>query len=85
VVIAAVAQWKRVEKQANAPLENFFESFVSAIRYVRYAPGIQVVLARNVLFALFISVIPALLPVIALKKVLMNSANLGLLFTSMGI
>jgi hypothetical protein len=74
-----------VEKQANAPLENFFESFVSAIRYVRYAPGIQVVLARNVLFALFISVIPALLPVIALKKVLMNSANLGLLFTSMGI
>jgi MFS family permease len=85
LVIAAVTQWKRVEKQANAPLENFFESFVSAIRYVRYAPGIQVVLARNVLFALFISVIPALLPVIALKKVLMNSANLGLLFTSMGI
>ena len=85
LVITAVARWKRLERQAKAPLENFFESFVSAIRYVRYAPGIQVVLARNVLFALFISVIPALLPVIALKKVVMNSAGLGLLFTSMGV
>jgi MFS family permease len=85
LVITAVARWKRLEKQAKAPLENFFESFVSAIRYVRYAPGIQVVLARNVLFALFISVIPALLPVIALKKLVINSADLGLLFTSMGI
>ena len=85
LVIAAIAQWKRKEKQSRLPLENFFESFVGAIRYVRYAPGIQVVLARNVLFSLFISVIPALLPVIGLKEVLMNSADLGLLFTSMGV
>ncbi len=85
LVIAALAQWKRAEKQSKASLENFIESFASAIRYVRYAPGIQVVLARNVLFALFISVIPALLPVIGLKKVLMNSSDLGLLFTSMGV
>jgi MFS family permease len=83
-VIAAIARWKRV-KQAKLPLENFFESFTGAIRYVRYAPGIQVVLARNVLFALFISVIPALLPVVALKEVHINSSDLGLLFTSMGI
>ena len=76
---------KRKEKQPRLPLENFFESIVGAIRYVRYAPGIQVVLARNVLFSLFISVIPALLPVIGLKEVLMSSADLGLLFTSMGI
>jgi MFS family permease len=85
LVIVAISRWKRVEKQSRLPLENFFESFVGAIRYVRYAPGIQVVLARNVLFSLFISVIPALLPVIGLKEVLMNSADLGLLFTSMGI
>src|SRR6202034_1981987 len=85
LVIAAISQWKRKEKQSRLPLENFFESLVGAIRYVRYAPGIQVVLARNVLFSLFISVIPALLPVIGLKEVLMNSADLGFLFTSMGI
>src|SRR5580704_7199562 len=85
LLIAAIAQWKRKEKQSKLPLENFFESLVGAIRYVRYAPGIQVVLARNVLFSLFISVIPALLPVIGLKEVMMNSADLGLLFTSMGV
>ena len=85
LVIAALARWKSAEKQSKASLENFFESFASAIRYVRYAPGIQVVLARNVLFALFISVIPALLPVIGLRKVMMNSSDLGLLFTSMGV
>src|SRR5437773_2515633 len=60
LVIAAVAQWKRKEKQTKLPLENFFESLAGAIRYVRYAPGIQIVLARNALFSLFISVIPAL-------------------------
>jgi MFS family permease len=85
LVIAAFAKWKSAEKQSKASIENFIESFVSAIRYVRYAPGIQVVLARNVLFALFISVIPALLPVIGLKKVHMSSSGLGLLFTSMGV
>jgi MFS family permease len=85
LVVIAIARWKRKEKQSKIPLENFFESIVGAIRYVRYAPGIQVVLTRNTLFSLFISVIPALLPVIGLKEVLMNSADLGLLFTSMGV
>jgi predicted MFS family arabinose efflux permease len=42
------------------------------------------VLARNFLFALFISVIPALMPVMGLKVLHFNSSNLGLLFTSMG-
>jgi MFS family permease len=85
MVVVAIARWKRKEKQSKLPLENFFESIVGAIRYVRYAPGIQVVLTRNTLFSLFISVIPALLPVIGLKEVAMNSADLGLLFTSMGV
>src|SRR6516162_3331636 len=84
LVIAAIAGWQREQKQSKLPLEKFFESFAGAVRYVRYAPGIQVVLARNVLFALFISVIPALLPVVALKEVHISSSDLGLLFTSMG-
>ena len=67
VVILAILQWKRAATQSKLPLERFFESFVTAIRYIRYAPGLQVVLARTVLFALFISVIPALMPVEGLK------------------
>src|SRR5229473_6390772 len=69
---------------AGLPLESFFESFGTIIRYARNAPGFQVVLARNFLFALFISVIPALMPVVGLKVLHLSSSNLGLLFTSMG-
>lgn len=84
-VIFGVFQWKRTTPQARRGLESFFDSFVKAIRYIRYAPGIQIVLARNALFALFISAIPALMPVVGLKVLHLNASQLGLLFTSQGI
>jgi MFS family permease len=85
VVILAIYQWRRVKEQSNLPLENFVESFSTAIRYVRYSPSIQVILARNVLFAFFISVIPALVPVVGLKELKLNAAGCGILFSAMGI
>jgi MFS family permease len=84
VVILAILHWKPAEKQSKLPLENFFESFITAIRYVRFAPGIQVVLVRNILFALFISLIPALIPVVGLKELKLTAAGCGVLFSSMG-
>ena len=50
-----------------------------------YTSGVQVFLARNFLFAICISAIPALLPIVALKKLHLTSGELGLVFTSMGI
>jgi MFS family permease len=47
--------------------------------------SIQIVIARSVLFSVFISVIPTLLPVVGLKVLRLDSAGLGLLFTSLGI
>jgi predicted MFS family arabinose efflux permease len=85
LLIFAIASLKRKKVASNLPLENFLESFITAVRYARYAPGIQVVLVRNILFALFISVIPALLPVVGLKELHLDPSNLGLVFTSMGI
>ena len=84
LVVLATRQWKQPTLPAKLPSESFFESFGTIIRYARNAPGFQVVLARNFLFALFISVIPALMPVVGLKVLLLSSSNLGLLFTSMG-
>jgi MFS family permease len=84
-VILVILQWKRALPQSRRGLETFFDSFLKAIRYVRYAPGLQVVLARNALFALFISAIPALIPVLGLKTLHLNASQLGLLFTSQGI
>lgn len=84
VVILSIFRWKENLVSCKLPLENFLESFTTAIRYVRFAPGIQVVMARNILFAFFISIIPALLPVVGLKQLHLQPASLGLLFTCMG-
>jgi hypothetical protein len=85
LLITVITQLKRTKAPSNLPLENFLESFIAAIRYVRYAPGIQVILARNILFAFFISVIPSLLPVVGLKELHLSPSNLGLVFTCMGV
>src|SRR5215470_8326099 len=84
LVVRAVRQWKQPSAPAKLPSERFFKSFGTVIRYARNAPGFQAVLARNFLFALFISVVPALMPVVGLKVLQLSSSNLGLLFTSMG-
>lgn len=85
LLLFAIHRLKRPKPWSTLPLENFVESFITAIRYVRYAPGIQVVLARNLLFAFFISIIPALIPVVGLKVLRLDPSNLGLVFTSMGV
>jgi predicted MFS family arabinose efflux permease len=84
VVILALLQWQGPEAESGLPVENFLESFSTAVRYVRYSPAIQVVLTRNILFAFFISVIPALIPVIGLKELRLRPCSLGLLFAAMG-
>ncbi len=70
---------------SKLPLENFPEAFTTAFRYVRYTPGIQTVLARNLLFSLFIAVLPALIPVVGLKELHFDGAKLGLVYASMGV
>jgi predicted MFS family arabinose efflux permease len=84
LVVMAAWQWKQPTKPAKLPPERFFKSFRTVVHYVRCAPGLQVVLARNFLFSLFISPIPALIPVVGLRVLHLSPSNLGLLFTSMG-
>ena len=85
LVLAAILQWRPGRKQSRLPVESLLESSIGAVRYVRYTKGMQVVLIRAFLFALLISVIPALLPVVGLKTLHLTAAHLGILFTSMGI
>ena len=58
-------------------------SLTKVVRYVCSSPPLRIVLARNGFFALFVSAIPALLPVIALRDLHLEAAKLGLLFTLM--
>jgi Na+/melibiose symporter-like transporter len=71
-------------RATERPSETFFKSFGTVIHCVRCLPGLQIVLGRNFLFALFISAIPALMPVVGLQMLHLDSSQLGLLFTSMG-
>ena len=59
-------------------------SLADAFHYARASAVVRAVLARNFLFALFVSAIPALMPVIALKDLRLAPAMLGLLFACMG-
>src|ERR1700722_8306011 len=85
LVFAAILSWHNPRKRSGAPAESILESFVGAVRYVRYSRGIQVVLIRALLFSLLISVIPALLPAVGLKALHLTSSHLGILFTSMAV
>ncbi|MBV8330836.1 MAG: MFS transporter [Verrucomicrobia bacterium] len=84
LVVLAIRRWNQPTVPADIASESFLEAFGAVIRHVRHVPGFQVVLARNFLFALFISVIPALMPVVGLQVLHLSSSSLGLLFTSMG-
>ena len=85
LVVLAIRQWKQPSAPAGLRSESLFESFGTVICYARNTPSFQIVLARNFLFALFISVLPALMPVVGLKVLHLSSSSLGLLFTSMGV
>ena len=85
LVILAVSRWKSLREASRVPLEGFMESLASAIGYIRYTPGVRVVVVRVSLFGLFISIIPALLPVVGLKQLNLNASQLGFLFTSLSI
>jgi MFS family permease len=81
-VLISIESWK--PKVSKLPLESYFESVISAIRYVRYSRSIRIILIRNAIFSFFIAIVPALLPVVGLKELHLSSSNLGLLFASMG-
>jgi MFS family permease len=85
VVALAVWQWKPREVQSTSLSENFSESFISSLRYAVNSPRMKMILLRNLLFSLVISIIPALLPVIALKVMQLSAGQLGLVFTCVGV
>lgn len=76
--------WKRETAPSKLPLGNFFESFFTAIRYVRHSPEVQVILVRSAAFTFCISLIPAIGPVIGLKEVGLNAVGCGLMFSGLG-
>ena len=85
IVAVVVWQWRPRKDERLELRESFVESFIASLRYARHSHGMKIVLFRNVLFSLVISIIPALLPVIALKELELSAAQLGFVFTCLAI
>jgi MFS family permease len=85
LVILAVLRWKQTTASSKVASHDILRSVSSAARYLRSAPELKAVLIRNFMFALFISAIPAVIPVLGLEALHLISSQLGLLFTSMGV
>ena len=85
IMFLVILGWERLCTQSKLPLETFFESFTTAIRYVRYTPGIKILLIRHILFSFFIAIIPSLMPVLGLKELHLKASHLGYLFTSQAV
>jgi predicted MFS family arabinose efflux permease len=85
LVLLAVITWRRKTIALDTPLEGFFDSLTGAVRYMRYAPGVRIVLLRNLIFGVLIGATPALLPVVGLKALHLDPIHLGFVFTSMGL
>jgi MFS family permease len=83
LLLLAISRWKRPTRETKTAPEDFFATIETAVRYVRYTPGIKVILARFALFSFFISIIPALMPVVGLKELHLDPSDLGFLFTAM--
>jgi MFS family permease len=85
VVALVVLQWKPRQVPSTRLRENFTESFISSLRYARNSQRMKIILFRNVLFSVVISVIPALLPVIAIRECACSGGQLGLIFACVGV
>ena len=85
MVALIIAQWKPRQIESTTLRENFTESLITSLRYVRNSHRIKIILFRNVLFALVISIVPALLPVVALKELNLSAAKLGLVFMCVAV
>ena len=84
-VALVILQWKPRQAASTRLRENFTESFISSLRYARNSERMKIILFRNVLFSVVISVIPALLPVIALRNCACSPSQLGLIFACVGV
>ena len=83
LMLVAILRWKRPPSTTKVEAEDFFATLMTAVRYVHYTPGIRIILARIILLSFFISIIPALMPVVGLKELHLDPSQLGYLFTAM--
>lgn len=84
-VVVVLYRWPRPPRTRTLPTEPILEAIWTGLRYVRYAPALQWVLVRIVLFILGASALWSLLPLIALHRLGLGSLGYGLLLGTLGM
>jgi hypothetical protein len=83
MVVLAAQLTGETQSNFNGRRETFSMALAEAFRLVRRNSAIRIVVLRNFIFSLFVSLIPALFPVLALRQFRVGAAHLGILFTSL--
>lgn len=83
-VIVVLYRWRSKKRQSVLPAERFIGAVRSGIRYVRYAPALQLVLLRTGMFILFGSAVWALLPLIVRNELKLGPSAYGILLGALG-
>jgi len=83
MVVLAALQTGETQSNFTGRRETFSRALVETFQVVRQNSAIRIVVLRNFIFSLFVSLIPALFPVLALRQFRFGAAHLGFLFTSL--
>ena len=85
--IVVLYGWRRTAalEPSSLPTERLIEALQAGLRYVRFAPALQMLLARSALFVVCASALWALLPLVARQQLGLDSSGYGLLLACLGI
>src|SRR6516165_12519759 len=83
MVVLAAQQMGETQGNFTGRRETFSKALVKTFQLTRKNSFIRIVVVRNFIFSLFVSLIPALFPVLALRQFRVGAAHLGILFTSL--
>jgi MFS family permease len=83
-VILVLFSWRSKARKSVLPAERFVSAMRASIRYVRYAPALQLVLLRTAAFILFGSAVWALLPLVVLRQLGRGPSAYGILLGALG-
>ena len=83
MVVLAAQRIGETQSNFTAGRETFSGALFETFQVVRQNASIRMVVLRNFVFSLFVSLIPALFLVLALRQFRVDAPHLGILFTSL--
>lgn len=83
--LLVLTMWSGPKPVSTLPNEGLLSAMGSGLRYARHSKSIRAVLVRCLMFAVFGSAIPALMPVVAKKELHLDAMWFGVLTSMFGL